>query len=578
MRAGSCVRVSFAKPREDALVPPRLPAPFPAKLAALLAVSTAVLGFGVLDAVPALAQQPAEASRTGYATGPAGPNRGRPGYPDLDEGETAPDMPGTIPQSDPTFEDPETDPLDDRPRDGQRPALRDGDFSYPPEPTALRDGIVDGKEPEAPRDGVDPLVVDTRPREDIDAFENPPAGYDPLLFQIEDVEPFADRRTRRLGTLEPYDPVGIRIGSFVMFPELESNGAWMSNVLRSQKPESDFAFEARPSARIVSDWKRHALEVRGASTLSFYNELDSEDERGWLIEARGRLDLTRRTNVQAFAAHEVSQESRSAIDASTAGDRATLTQDRAGVTLNHRFNRLSLQLRGSVTDYQYGDVETGGGVTQSNEDRNYTETKEAVRATWELKPTLSPFAEVEVNQRRYDTVAVSDGIGRDSDGERYRVGLAFGNTGKILRGEVALGYGVQRPLDDRLSEIDGVLVDANLVWRPSELTSVAFNARSDVSETTTTLSGGVMTRSAGVEARHAFRTHLIGTAGLTWTNQNYSGMPTLENELRFDAGVEYFLSREASLFGRYRHTNLDSNSPGASYDSDEIRLGMKIRR
>ena len=87
-----------------------------------------------------------------------------------------------------------------------------------------------------------------------------------------------------------------------------------------------------------------------------------------------------------------------------------------------------------------------------------------------------------------------------------------------------------------------------------------------------------MTRAAGVEVRHAFRTHLIGTAGITYTNQNFSGVPTMEDELRFDTGVEYFLSREASLYGRYRHTMFESNSPGASYDSDEVRVGMKLRR
>jgi len=63
-----------------------------------------------------------------------------------------------------------------------------------------------------------PTVVDTRPREDIDVFENPPAGFDPLLFQIEDLDPIrSNRATTRLFRLEPYDPVGIQVGSFVLF-------------------------------------------------------------------------------------------------------------------------------------------------------------------------------------------------------------------------------------------------------------------------------------------------------------------------------------------------------------------------
>ncbi|MFN3867572.1 MAG: outer membrane beta-barrel protein [Hyphomicrobiaceae bacterium] len=534
----------------------------------------------VVLAVPAAAQQGDDRigiTRSVTTSPPSVPSVGRPqpDYPFDDEPDRT--IPPPIPRDDPAADAEEFDPLDaERPAAGQRPALRDGDLDVR-EPAPLRDGIVDLREPEAVRDGVDPLVVDTREPDDIAAFENPPAGYDPLLFQIEDIDPVADRRIDRLARFEPFDPVGVRIGSFVLFPELETGASYYSNVLRSPNARSDTAADVRPSGRLVSDWKRHALELRGTAVLSFHNENDSEDDRAYALEARGRLDVTSRTNIQARMAHDVAQESRSAIDANTTGERATLTRDTLAVAAQHRFNRLTVQLRGSLDDYSYSDVDVGG-VTQSNAQRDYTEYKQAVRATWEFKPTISGFTEVEVNQRRYDTVASSDGIGRDSDGERYRVGVSFGSSGQKLRGEAAIGYGRQAPRDKRLEDIDGILVDANLAWRMTDLTTLSFNARTDVSETQTAGSGGVLTRAAGVELRHAFRTYLIGTAGFTYTNQDYIGVAIDENELRADLGLEYFLSREAVLFGRYRHTMFDSSSPGASYNSDEVHVGVRLRR
>lgn len=545
-----------------------------------LAVAAAGLTLAVIVAVPAAAQQSDDRigiTRPAATSPPSVPRVGRPqtDYPFDD----APDrtIPPPIPRDDPSADAEEFDPVDgDRPGEGQRPVLRDGDLDDR-EPVALRDGVIDLREPEPVRDGTDPITVDTRDADDIAAFENPPAGYDPLLFQIEDIDPVADRRIDRLARFEPFDPVGVRIGSFVLFPELETGGSYYSNVLRSPSGPGDIAADVRPSARLVSDWKRHALELRGTAVLSFHNENDSEDDRAYALEARGRLDVTRRTNIQATIGRDVAQESRSAIDANAAGERATLTRDRAAIAAQHRFNRLTVQLRGSVDDYAYSDVDIGG-VTQSNDQRDYTEYREAVRATWEFKPTISGFTEVEVNQRNYDTVATSDGIGRDSDGERYRVGVSFGSSGQKLRGEVAVGYGRQAPRDKRLQEIDGILVDANLAWRMSDLTTLSFNASTDVSETQTAGSGGVLTRSAGVEVRHAFRTYLIGTAGFTYTNQDYVGVTIDENELRADLGLEYFLSREAVLFSRYRHTMFDSSSPGASYDADEIHVGVRLRR
>ncbi len=204
--------------------------------------------------------------------------------------------------------------------------------------------------------------------------------------------------------------------------------------------------------RLVSNWTAHALEFRTSGDLSYFSEFDSENDKGYLVESRGRLDLARRTNLQGLLSHELPQESRSALDARSAGTRANQIVDRAEAAFNHRFNRLSLQLRGSANDYSFGRVENLGLKT-SNADRDYTAYEETVRAAWEFKPTLSVFTEVAVNQRDYGLAAATDNINRSSDGERYRTGLSFGNTGKILRGEISLGYGVQRP-DDDPAEVD----------------------------------------------------------------------------------------------------------------------------
>ena len=534
------------------------------------------LVFGAL-AVPARAQQSQNTGVT-FPSGGSIPSRNRPDAQEADDNFAAPGIPPPVPQDDPSVTPEEQDGLDPSVRAGQRPVVQDGDPNSAQEPPQLRDGIVDVGEPLPPEDGTDPLTIDTRPQEDVDAFENPPAGFDPLLFQIEDLDPIGDNRAiQRLARLEPFDPIGIKIGSFVLFPEVELDTAWNSNVFRAPSAQSDTAFEFRPSARFVSNWSRHALEFRGTGGLSYFNEFNSENDKSYLLESRGRLDVTRRTNLQALISREQALESRSALDASTAGSRTTQITERAEGALNHRFNRLSLQFRGSVTDFAFGETENLG-VSTSNSDRDYTVTEETARATWEFKPTLSAFTEVAINQRDYDTAAATDGLNRSSDGERYRVGVSFGNTGQILRGEVSLGYGVQTPDDSRLKEIDGLILDANATWRVSDLTSVLFNARSDVTETTTRNVGGSFNRSAGVEVRHALRRYLIASAGLTYTTQDSQDGIIDENEIRATLGAEYFVNSDVILFSRYAHTNFSSTDGLTDYDADEVRLGLRLRR
>ncbi|MGE0022345.1 MAG: outer membrane beta-barrel protein [Hyphomicrobium sp.] len=439
------------------------------------------------------------------------------------------------------------------------------------EPTNA-DGVIDLAEPEAPEDGTDP-TRDTRPAEDRDPFENPPAGYDPLLFQIEDIDPIiTDRRPARLARFEPYDPIGMRVGSFVLFPEIEAGGLWTDNVLSSPDARSDIAAEIRTTTRLVSNWSRHALELKGTTLDTFHDEFPSEDDRAWSAEARGRLDISRRTNVQAVIGHDFGQESRTAIDASDVGQRPDVTVDHAEAALNHRFNRLSLQLRGSVSDTTYSET---NGV--SNADRDTLETEQAARATWEFKPTLAVFAEGELNQRDKGGVP-ADGVPRDSEGTRARVGLDFGATGAILRGTISVGYGQQNPDDSRLRSVEAFLFDANLAWRPSEITSFLLTAQSDIYDTTTEESGGVVSHTIGLEARHAFRRFLVASAGIAYVHNDYDATPISEDQLVSFFGAEYYASPELVLFTRYQHLDFDSNGVDGDYESDEIRLGVRLRK
>jgi len=466
------------------------------------------------------------------------------------------------------------DPNDPRPRGGERPVLKDGDLSDPDIPMA-RDGVILTGEPEAPRDGTDATAIDTRPREDAVLFENPVSVTDPFLYRIEDTDPISDRRPQRLFRFEPYDPVGIKMGSFIFFPEVEVSGDYTSNLFYSPVARSDVALDIRPSARFVSNWTTHALEFSARGVSTFYNEFSTENDKAYTIEARGRLDISKRTNVQVALSHDVAQESRTFINARTDGTRPDVTTDRIAATFNHRFNRLSLQLRGSISDYAYGPATTGG-VTISNAALDYTAYEQAVRASWEFKPNLSGFGEVAINQREYNQLDET-GLNRSSLGERYRVGLAFGSTGEILRGEIAGGYGVQHASHGGLPDAGGYIIDANATLRASAMTSFLFSARSDFIESQITGVSFVRSQLVGLEARQTFQRNLIGTAGIAYTNSDYVGSSVSEQDLRETLGLEYYLNRETMLFTRYTHVDFTSGFAGAGYSSDAIRVGMRLR-
>jgi hypothetical protein len=480
---------------------------------------------------------------------------------------------------------------------------RDGDLTTPTTAAERLDGVfplpTDGA---TNPDGLDAQTNDFRSAEErrnfefetedeADAFGFPatpgtPSSQNELLFQIEDfapLDPTVNRRTEQFADLDPYAQLGIRVGTFVVFPEVEISAASLSNVLSGPNGERDFVGAFRPDVRIVSNWSNHALEFRGTGDLSEHARFDSENDRGFTVESRGRLDVTRRTNIQAEISRARAQEERSAVDAATAGERTNVETDQFRGAINHRFNRLSLQLRGAVTDSDFTETPTGlngpGGLALTRPDRDNLERSAAVRATWEFKPTFQVFGEIEGNDRDFEAAAVVDDRLRNSQGMRLRGGIGFGQTSDILRGDVSVGYGRQDLSDGALEDASAVLFDANLAWRLSGLTTLLFTAGTDITDVTQTAgSGAVVAHRGGVEARHAFQRNLIGSIGIEGTRRDFAGIDVDETEAVFSMGLEYFMRREAVLFANWEHTVFRSDFDGSDFESDELRVGLRLRR
>lgn len=480
-------------------------------------------------------------------------------------------------------DDPGADPNAD-PQDGDDPALiglrRNTDGEAQVDGAMLRDGIVETGEPRAvPTDGETPVLQpDYRSAADTEAFERPPAGYDAVAFQIEAIDPILDRRPTRLARFEPYDPVGIRKGSWLIFPEIEAGAGWTSNLFRSPTRTSTTFFDVRPTVRAITNWRVHAIELRATGLASAFLDNATENDRAYAVEARGRFDLDKRTSIETLVSNQRDQDTRSARDfPGAAAERGDIVTTRAALAINHRFNRLTVQLRGGVTDQDYLPVEAVGGGIIENRQRDVLIREAAARATWEFKPTLFAFTEVGRLDRAYKEVP-ADGISRDSQGLRTRVGVAFGNTGRIWRGEVSLGYGTQRPDDARIAETQAFLLDANLAWRMSEITSLLFTAKTDLVDSTSLGQSGYVSRQVGIEARHAFQRYLLGTAGVQHTIADYKGTELIERETIGSLGVEYYASNTLSFTGRYQHIWFETTAANRDYTVDTIRFGARWRQ
>lgn len=462
----------------------------------------------------------------------------------------------------------------------RRRLLQDGDPVPVIEEAATQDGVSDvveaGVGAAAAEGGEDVTEVDMRSPEDVRAFVGQSAGYDPLLLQADETNPVFSPSNFQGFILDPFQPVGTKIGSFLLFTTLDADYDFNNNIFASPNAEGDSAFELRPAIRLASNWTRHAFEFRSSGDLSFHDRFPSEDDRAFMIETLGRLDITSRSNLQGLYAHEFAQESRSAINAETAGTRPNITVDRVRAAYNQRFNRLSVQLRGNIIDTSYSSNIFAGQV-QSNADRDYTLYEQGIRPRWEFSPYLFAFTDISFNQRDYSIATFTDGILRSSAGERYRAGVSFGDVGQVLRGNVSLGYGHQVLNNHELPAVDGLLVDADLAWQVTPITVLSFTASSDVAETTTAYSPGVFERNYGLEGRHSFTRYFVGSVGLGYMTRDFVNVGINEEQFTAGVGTEYYWNPWTVLFSRYQHTDFTSSQPDSSYSVEEVQAGIRLR-
>jgi hypothetical protein len=169
-----------------------------------------------------------------------------------------------------------------------------------------------------------------------------------------------------------------------------------------------------------------------------------------------------------------------------------------------------------------------------------------------------------------------------SDGYGVRAGVRFENP-RLLEGEMAVGYALRDNRDAAQADLRGMIVDGTIVWHPTALTNVTFNARTAFDETALTGVSSVYRRDVGVQVDHSFRRYLIGSARISYGYDSYEGTSRVDERFQIAGGLTYRLNRNASVKGELRHERLISQGGAAGaaspdYTANIIFVGLRFQR
>lgn len=368
------------------------------------------------------------------------------------------------------------------------------------------------------------------------------------------------------------EPRGMRVGSFLLYPELFTGLGWSDNRANSAKGDGGAVYRIAPSLRVQSDWSRHSFGLNFRGSYTGYPDSSLKADPNVTADALLRLEAGERSDIGISGRYGLSMQDRGTAEAA-GGDREVHDLG-AGLSLRRDLGLVGAELRGQVDSTHY----TGTGGAPSNRDRDNALVTATLRVDGNTGAAVTPFAEGSLFARRYmdrctDPMLCED---RDSTGYGLRTGLAFDNGGKIS-GDIAVGWRSETLKDKRLARLEGLTVDGSLVWSPTRLTTVTALASTNFSPSSLAGTPGSVTYTGDLRLAHGFSEALSGEVGVGYTWRDYTGLVLTEQEARATTALTWALTSNVALQGRYTFRRFISSNSGSSYNSNAIEAGLRFR-
>ncbi|MEK9968509.1 MAG: outer membrane beta-barrel protein [Ferrovibrio sp.] len=369
-----------------------------------------------------------------------------------------------------------------------------------------------------------------------------------------------------------YDPVGVRVGGFMLYPELGVQESYNSNVFATTSNEkSDFITAITPSLDLRSNWNNHALNLHADSSVVRYWDYDRENYTDYTLSADGRVDVLRDLRLFGGAGYQIRHEPRSSPDNQSGTEPTEYSVAATNLGVEKEFNRLSLRLDGKAERYEYDNVRNSSGavIDQSGRDRDQYEV--GLKAGYEIAPLRKVYLMTKYNTREYDKL--TGGFNRDSDGYLIGAGTQYDLTGLIFLDAYA-GYRRQDYSDTRLSQIDGWASGIKVTWNVTRLTTITATLDRDIQETTQSNSPGYFQTRSELRADHELLRNLILTASVGYQNDDFEGISRDDDYYLAGLGAKYLINRNFTLSGGYSYRTRESNVAGSDFDENVVMLRL----
>jgi hypothetical protein len=380
-----------------------------------------------------------------------------------------------------------------------------------------------------------------------------------------------------LGVMErarpDYDPKGLPLGAFRLFPDLAILGAYDSNIFRTENAQSDEFLEVLPTFRLVSQWSQDFLEFYGGANNYDYAKFSSQNLTDWDFGSDGRLDITHAAFVTANAFYsELHEPNWSPNVTGSQAQPNRYYQAHVDTTGQYQPSRLGFEWGGSFDRYDWNATPLIGGGVQSNSDRNMDEYQAYARVFYGFPPDYSGFLRAAYDSRQFDLELDRNGLNRSSTGYRMDGGIDLALT-HLIHGEIFGGYLTQSfnaPLPDISTPDYGV----SLTWYTTPLLTLHLYGRRDLTDTILDDASVSDDQSVGASADYELLRNIIVQAHVNYTHSHFVGIMRTDDLPDAGIGVKYLINRYLSADLSYDYSHRSSNAPDQNFGDSTVIAGV----
>lgn len=376
------------------------------------------------------------------------------------------------------------------------------------------------------------------------------AQYETTL--VEPVLPPDYNRDRNVSVSEKpregYDPIGVRVRSFILYPYVGGGFGYTNNVYLSEtQGVDDGYFHIAPSISIQSDWSRHWLALSAGGNFRNYLEETARDQSAWHVNGEGQLEIGGNLQIRTKAGFSKYYESpfSGEVEANVAA-LSSYEELKAGIEARYAEDRYRAALGYDYTSYDFNSVRISDGNTFAQKDRNRDIHRFQAQAEYAVSPAMAAYVQFAYVQTQYDRPLLNGDPNRDSDTWTGLAGVSF-DISATMRGAVGVGYSSRKYDGPAYDDVDGISAEAKIEYFPSDLTTLTLKLRRVIQDTTVPEANAYFDNRILFGIDHDLRTNLIASLTAEYAKEDYIGTPEDTDFFQVGAGARYLISSSLGL-------------------------------